>query len=547
MDACTIIAKNYVAFARVLARSYLEHHPGARFHVLVIDDLDDRIDPAAEPFEVVRVGDLEIETFAEMAGLYDVLELSTAVKPWLLRRLLRDAPDGGVLYLDPDMRVYAPLTELFGLVRDHDVVLCPHNLAPMPRDGRRPTEQDILIAGVYNLGFLGLRAGAPADALLDWWGERLRTDCIVDPERGFFVDQRWMDFAPALTERFHVLRDPGFNVAYWNLSERPVARNGAGWTAGGAPLRLFHFSGFDPLVPDRLSKHQDRVRLDREPALAELCAGYAGELLAGGAEEARTWPYTYARTPSGIALNVPLRRLYRELVLDGTAPPLFDPAGEQAFLALAREPAAVGGEHGVNRFLAALHEHRRDLRDAYPDLGTAADAEGYVGWARVYGRPEIPIDDALLPPEPARRPAPAAAGSATGALGVNVAGYLRSELGVGEVARQVIGALDAPGGPRRPRRAPDPAQPRGSRLRLRRRAAERVPRQPRVRQRRRAARLRRRHRPRVLRRPAHDRLVVVGGVRVSRTAGAARSTTSTRSGRAARSWPRRCPPSRPCR
>jgi len=31
MNACTIIAKNYVAQARVLARSYLEHHPGGRF------------------------------------------------------------------------------------------------------------------------------------------------------------------------------------------------------------------------------------------------------------------------------------------------------------------------------------------------------------------------------------------------------------------------------------------------------------------------------------------------------------------------------------
>ena len=38
MNACTIIAKNYAAFARVLAASFLEHHPDGRFWMLVIDD-----------------------------------------------------------------------------------------------------------------------------------------------------------------------------------------------------------------------------------------------------------------------------------------------------------------------------------------------------------------------------------------------------------------------------------------------------------------------------------------------------------------------------
>ena len=58
-----------------------------------------------------------------------------------------------------------------------------------------------------------------------------------------------------------------------------------------------------------------------------------------------------------------------------------------------------------------------------------------------YGKAEIPIADALLPdvvlpaaPERVRPERP---------LGVNVAGYLNAELGVGEVARQLIGALDA--------------------------------------------------------------------------------------------------------
>ena len=35
-------------------------------------------------------------------------------------------------------------------------MLNPHNTEPMPRDSRKPNEQDILMAGAYNLGFIGL-------------------------------------------------------------------------------------------------------------------------------------------------------------------------------------------------------------------------------------------------------------------------------------------------------------------------------------------------------------------------------------------------------
>src|SRR3954466_7281372 len=113
MDVCTIIAKNYLAQARVLGRSFAEHHPGVRFHVLVIDETEGWIDAAAEPFELVTIEQLGIERFQDMAVMYDVLELSPAVKPWLLKWLLDRSSDSAVVYLDPDMRLYGPLDDMF--------------------------------------------------------------------------------------------------------------------------------------------------------------------------------------------------------------------------------------------------------------------------------------------------------------------------------------------------------------------------------------------------------------------------------------------------
>ena len=50
---CTIIARNYLAHARVLARSYSEHHPGQRLQVLVIDDRDGTLTQADELFDTI--------------------------------------------------------------------------------------------------------------------------------------------------------------------------------------------------------------------------------------------------------------------------------------------------------------------------------------------------------------------------------------------------------------------------------------------------------------------------------------------------------------
>ena len=47
-----------------------------------------------------------------MAAIYDVMELSTAVKPWLLRHLLERPGVDSVTYLDPDIQVFDSLDEI---------------------------------------------------------------------------------------------------------------------------------------------------------------------------------------------------------------------------------------------------------------------------------------------------------------------------------------------------------------------------------------------------------------------------------------------------
>jgi glycosyltransferase involved in cell wall biosynthesis len=446
VDVCTIIAKNYVAQARVLARSFAEHHPGGRFWTLIIDDFADYIDPTREPFTILTPADIGCEPFEDMAVRYSVIELSTAVKPWLLRHLLREV-QGPITYLDPDIQVFGSLEELDRLAFEHGLVLTPHNSEPIPPDGKRPSQIDIMIAGVYNLGYVSLAPSAEIAELLDWWSDRLRRDCRVDPTYGYFVDQRWFDLAPGFVSDYAIVRDPQYNVAYWNLHSRELAHDGDRYTVDGQPLAFFHFSGFDPDDTAVLSRHQNRIDLERHPVVVRVLGEYADAARREGYAQAKEWPYTFDRLADGTPLDPVVRKLYIDAEARGelSASP-FSADGAEALLEWLGAPAP-GAPRGVNRLLAHLYGERADLRDAFPDLG-GPDLGGLLDWSQNGGREEVPVLGRLPLSESAEQTVAAASPPARSKLwGVNVVGYFRSELGVGEAARQVVMALDTAGVP----------------------------------------------------------------------------------------------------
>ena len=453
LNACTIIACNYLPFARVLADSFRAHHPDGRFTILLIDDEHGAFKPPAEPaIEWRRLADIGLERaeISKLAGIYDVTEFATAVKPALLRRLL-DEGRGEVIYLDPDIRIYDTLVDIARLAAEHGIVLTPHSMHPYPNDERQIDNFFILAAGVYNLGFVGV--GTKARSFLDWWWDRTRREALIDPTKMMFTDQRWVDFVPSFFDHY-ILKDSGYNVAYWNLHARDFKYEGDRYTVDGVPLRFFHFSGFDPRKPWLLSKHQGdrpRVLLSERPALAQICDEYRRELEACGANANGRPPYGWDRLPSGMALTPRMRRLYRSALVDheqlGTPEPAapFDEDRPEDFVTWLNSPAK-DGPRNLSRYLYSIYADRPDLRVAFPDIhGTHAAA--FAEWIWTDGVEQEKVPEELLPiRDPDERRSD---GSAEPDLqpGLNIAGYFRAELGIGEAARQLMSAVEAAGIP----------------------------------------------------------------------------------------------------
>ena len=174
----------------------------------------------------------------------------------------------------------------------------------MPDDGHEPNRAVNPAGRCVQHGGLRRRAPGPEiEALLKWWSERLRTGSRLDAARGLVYDQRWADLIPGLFEPVGLWRDPGVNSGYWRAATSHFERDGDRVLVDGHRLRTFHFTGFEPERPDRLSKYDNRISLDDEPVLAALCAEFARGLDAHGHAEASRWPYGSARRRGGIPLT----------------------------------------------------------------------------------------------------------------------------------------------------------------------------------------------------------------------------------------------------
>ena len=58
-------------------------HPEWHQYVLLVDEVRGDFDPSKEPFEVVEASSLAVPDKQKFFFRYTILELNTAVKPWM--------------------------------------------------------------------------------------------------------------------------------------------------------------------------------------------------------------------------------------------------------------------------------------------------------------------------------------------------------------------------------------------------------------------------------------------------------------------------------
>lgn len=245
--AFTICTNSYIPYAVTLANSYKINNPGNDFILVLLDDIEESNLDYFNKFNIlyIPIKDLNIHEFDEMQKSYNAFEMSCAAKPFVSIKLLEYYDHKNLIYFDSDILVFDKI--LIEENTDFSIAITPHCISAIDLSIANHIEQSILKYGIYNAGFFIINSQhSETMIILKWWCKKLKSQCIIDLEKGLFVDQLWLNFFPVYFNSIRTLKTIGFNVAIWNIHEREVSFKIDQSTSNLQKCNLifFHFTGF---------------------------------------------------------------------------------------------------------------------------------------------------------------------------------------------------------------------------------------------------------------------------------------------------------------
>ena len=274
--AYAITSRNYLAQTKIAISSFLQFNP--HFDVFVFN-IDNEIYNTEAIWDNPKIRHefvltIDFENRDMLRSKYNDFEFCNSIKPYLGCWLLEHfKTTENILYIDSDLVFYNEV-KFERELNNHEIIITPHTTSEFPLDNHLTSELDILNSGLYNAGFFIISNSTNGIKFLEWWKSRTLNYCYVDFEKGMFVDQIWLNFAPIYFESVLVLKNPGYNLAHWNLHERKISFENEWLVNKEYKLVFFHFSGcsFDDI--NKISKHQNRYTLMDRSDLSEIFEEY---------------------------------------------------------------------------------------------------------------------------------------------------------------------------------------------------------------------------------------------------------------------------------
>lgn len=282
MIAFTLCSNNYLAQAKVLGDSFIEHHPESKFIIGLIDRLNDEIDYTEyNLFNIITVEEIGIETIDELILKYNITEFNTAVKPYYFKYLFSNYSVEKIIYIDPDIKVFSRFEEVESLLDTYNIILTPQSCCPID-DNDSPTDLHLLGSGVFNLGFIALSSFAKTQEFLSWWSDRLRKYAYGRPSQHMFYDQIWINLVPVFFNNYYILKHPGYNMAAWNMHERAITgiQEKIISINNNFVLRFFHFSGYKFSEPYKFCSYSSRFSFENRKLESTIFSSYYEDVMA---------------------------------------------------------------------------------------------------------------------------------------------------------------------------------------------------------------------------------------------------------------------------
>jgi hypothetical protein len=305
----TISTRNYHHRVKALIKSIDEHVPDVRRVCCYADSIDAHISNDEVNYEIIEAKTLGVPRYLQLALALHPMELCCILKPFIIRHLFKQEGIRRILYLDTDIHLYSSMDAIMKALDDHDFVLTPHHIRPLP-EGTFPDETILSHYGIYNAGMFALKKEPDTMRFVDWWANWLLEPKHVVNEQCH--DQIWLNYVPVYCPSTLILRDPSYNVAFWNIVERNLRLvNGLPW-CHDRPLNSFHFSRYDDLTSDNCMPGMPYCNFARNQATDFLASGIRQIWAEQGRSECLSWGYEFSHWPDGSDVTYIERRNARQ-------------------------------------------------------------------------------------------------------------------------------------------------------------------------------------------------------------------------------------------
>ena len=193
----------------------------------------------------------------------NVIDLVEANRPKVILKYLERYEQ--VIFVGADVWFVGPIKDVLKKYPTADGMAAVHCTTPHPEDGKSPNNWSNHLIGHLNADFQVWRNTEQSRKFLEWCASQMERYAPTTPHKEGGVqprDQVWLNYAPSFVRDFIILREPGCNIAYYNLHERKLKKDEADrWIVNHQLAYYFQFSGFELSKPHQLSRYNQRPEL----------------------------------------------------------------------------------------------------------------------------------------------------------------------------------------------------------------------------------------------------------------------------------------------
>lgn len=236
---CTLFDRNYLIKGAVMLRTIARHSPGARIHVLCLDNETADLLHRLKMPGVLTIPLAEVETDDVLAAkkTRSIAEYCWTLSSVLLWHVMNRHTDIELLtYLDADLMFFSDVEPIFGEMGPASILAIEHRYTPRL--------QSLLPYGRFNVQWVSFRRDADGLDCLKTWRSQCIEWCFALIEEGRHGDQKYLDAWPQRYASFHSLRHLGAGLAPWNYPNYTLEEHDGRFSVDGQPLIFYHFHQF---------------------------------------------------------------------------------------------------------------------------------------------------------------------------------------------------------------------------------------------------------------------------------------------------------------